>query len=207
MIKEKTQTVKDIMETLKRIEIQTIAPDFKKGAISDEQMETIIENISTSIGTTKLNALVGTICLFLKGGASNGTPQNLEVVLSDGTILAKRNVLGAYFSTCGNQFLRRLAEKLAIEIGEFAEAHSLNGELAPRINTLLKAETGEVLTAKEAAWCSSFSQNIPDLAVRSSERVVRLLAEDYRKRFENKSKNKKKEQTKEKRITKKNKKK
>jgi hypothetical protein len=190
------KSIKDIIKTLKTSDLQTIAPDFKKGVITDEQTELIIENIANSIGTTKENALTGTICIFLKGGASNGTPQNLEVVLRDGKILAKRNVLGAYVSVCGNQYLRRLAEKLAIEIGEFAEAHGLNGELAPRINTILKADTGEILTPKEAAWCSSFSQNIPDLATRSSERVVKLLAEDYKKRFENKSK--KKENAKEK---------
>lgn len=192
----KTENIKDLMVQIKQSNLQTIAPEFKKGVLTDEQTESIIDQIAASVGTTKVNALTGTICLFLKGAASNGTPQNLEVVLSDGKILAKRNVLGAYVSTCGNQYLRRLAEKLAIEIGEFAEAHGLNGELAPRINTILKAETGEILSLKEAAWCSSFSQNIPDLAQRSSERVVKSLAEDYRKRFENKKKSVNKDQKK-----------
>lgn len=188
-------TIKNIMKDLKTSDLQTIAPDFKKGVITDEEAEKIIEQTANSIGTTKGNALTGTICLFLKGAASNGTPQNLEVLLGDGKTLAKRNLLGAYVSVCGNQYLRRLAEKLAIDIAEFAEMHGLNGELAPRINTILKAETGEILTTKEAAWCSSFSQNVPDLANRSSERLVRLLAEDYRKRFENKSKKKDKEKS------------
>lgn len=184
------------MEELKTSDLQTIAPYFKKGVLTDEEAEKIIEQTANSIGTTKENALTGTICLFLKGAASNGTPQNLEVLLKDGKSLAKRNLMGAYVSVCGNQYLRRLAEKLAIDIAEFAEMHGLNGELASRINTILKAESGEVLTAKEAAWCSSFSQNIPDLAERSSERVVKLLAEDYRKRFENKAKKKNQDRTK-----------
>ena len=103
-----------------------------------------------------------------------------------------------YMVETGNQHLRRLAEALAIEIGQFAQAYELNGELAQRINTSLKAETGENLNPVEAAWCSSFSQHLPDLAQRSSERLVKLLAEDYKKRFESRKKEKNKIKTKQK---------
>lgn len=81
-------------------------------------------------------------------------------------------------------YIRRLAEALAIQIGEFAEKNGLKGELSQRIEIKLRAETGETLTEKEKAWCSSFSQIIPNLSERSSERLVKLLAVDYNKRFE-----------------------
>lgn len=171
-----------------RENLETIAPNFRKSALSSEDINRIIERIANDIGVSRGDALAGTILLMLKGAASGGTPQSLSVDLRDGKTLAKKNIYGAYVTITGNSYIRRLAESIAVNIGEFAEHYSLNGELAHRINTVLKAETGEILTPKEMAWCSSFSQNLPDLASRSSERLVQLLAEDYKKRFEQKKK-------------------
>ena len=192
------QKINDILNESLKDKIETIAPNYKKGMLSEETIDRIIEKVAQDIGTTKSDALAGTIILFLKGAASNGTPSTMSVELRNGKTLAKRNIAGAYLSETGNDYLRRLAEGLAIQIGTFAETHGLNGELVQRINTTLKAETGEVLNPKEAAWCSSFSQHLTDLSARSSERLVKLLAEDYKKRFETKKreKNIKKEFTK-----------
>lgn len=140
--------------------------------------------IANNIGMTKRDAVAGTMLLMLEGCASRNTPINLEVILPDGKVLSKKNVMGAYLAVTGNTYIRRLAESLAVTTSEFAEFFELKGELVQRINNLLRAKSGETLTKKEAAWCSSFSQNIPDLADRSSERLVKLLAEDYQKRFQ-----------------------
>lgn len=181
-------TISNLAAELKTYKLEDIAPKFKKGVLSEEDVNKVIEKIAKDIDTTKSLALAGTMLLMLKGAASGGTPQTLSVELQDGKILAKRNVVAAYLSVTSNTYIRRLAESLAVEIGEFAQAHNLPGELAQRINTAIKAESGEILTMNEMAWCSSFSQNIPDLAYRSSDRVVKLLAEDYKKRFDNKKK-------------------
>lgn len=180
--------IEELMQTIKGESLEKISPTYKKGALSSEEISQIITKIAVELGITEKEALAGTIMLMLKGAASTGTPHSLAVELSNGKVIAKRNILGAYLIVTGNNYLRRLAEALAVQIGEFAEHFGLQGELAQRINTLLKAEAGETLSAKEMAWCSSFSQNLPDLAKRSSERLVRLLAEDYKKRFDNKRK-------------------
>lgn len=180
--------LKEIVTEIIKRDFDEIAPNFRKGAITETEITTIIEKTATDIGVSKETALVGIILLMLKGAASGGTPPTLSVELTGGKTLAKRNLLGAYMSVTGNSYIRRLAEGLAVNIGEFAEAFSLQGELAQRINTALKADNGEILSSKEMAWCSSFSQNVPDLANRSSERLVKLLAEDYKRRFDNKKK-------------------
>lgn len=72
---------------------------------------------------------------------------------------------------------------MAKEIGEYAQSNGLEGDLAKRIQRLLRTKTGESLTPKELAWCNSFCQNLPDLNELASERVVKLLAEDYENRF------------------------
>lgn len=180
--------IENIMNEIKNQDIASIAPNYKKGVLSNEEVTKIIEKIAYDIEVSKADALAGTMLLMLKGASSSGTPQTLSVDLRNNKTLAKKNIMGAYLSVTGNNYIRRLAEALAINIGEFAENFGLSGELAIRINTALKAESGEILTSKEMAWCSSFSQNIPDLAERSSERLVKLLAEDYKKRFESKKK-------------------
>jgi hypothetical protein len=88
----------------------------------------------------------------------------------------------------GNKYLRRMAEAMAVQISQYAEKNGLYGDLGKRIQTRLRAATGESLTPKELAWCSSFCQDLPDLATFASERVAKLLAEDYDSRFARKTK-------------------
>lgn len=183
-----TITINNLAEQLKNEDLNTIAPNFRKGFLTSQEIDAIIKRIAREIAIPEKEALAGIMLLMLKGAASSGTPQTLSIDLRDGKTLTKKNITAAYLTETGNSYLRRLAEGLATQIGEFAEHFGLQGELSQRINTMLKAETGETLTPKEVAWCSSFSQNVPDLANRSSERLVKLLAEDYKRRFENKKK-------------------
>jgi hypothetical protein len=83
-----------------------------------------------------------------------------------------------------------MAEAMAVTIGTYAEKNRLRGELAQKIETAQKAETGEGLTDKELAWCSSFNQHLENLSELGSERLVKLLSVDYNKRFVNKKKDK-----------------
>lgn len=73
--------------------------------------------------------MIAVILLMLKGTASSGTPKTLcvEVV---GRTISKNDLLYHYEKVCGNKYIRRLAELLAIPIGEFAQIKKLDGELA-----------------------------------------------------------------------------
>jgi len=171
------------------IKVDDIAPNYrKKLKMSDEQVQKIIESIKTSLGINdSQRVLVGMMLLFLQGAASEGTPANLSVQVGDKTI-EKRNIITACEFIEGHKFIRRIAEALAPAIGEFAYNNKLSGEFAQRINNKLKADSGETLTEREMAYCSSFSQTIPNLEELTSPRLVKLLAEDYSRRFDNKKK-------------------
>lgn len=182
------ENIKNLTQEIMTENFDIIAPNYKKGVLSGEEVEKILKKISIDIEVSTKDALIGTMLLMLKGAASSGTPQTLTAEIRGGKTIAKKNITAAYVSVTGNNYIRRLAESLSVEIGEFAESFGISGELSQRINTVLKAENGEILNPKEMAWASSFSQNIPDLAKRSSERLVKLLAEDYKRRFESKKK-------------------
>lgn len=182
--------INELTSKIKQEKLDSIAPNYRKGILSNEDIGKIIVKIALDLNISNEEALTGVMLLMLKGAASSGTPQSLSVELKNGISISKKNISSAYMLVTGNNYIRRLAESLATHIGDFAETFGLSGELSQRINTALKAENGESLTIKEMAWCSSFSQNVPDLADRSSDRLVKLLAEDYKKRFDNKKKSK-----------------
>lgn len=176
------ETIKLAME--KKVEI--VAPKFRKNTVSEEEIQKIIMNISINLGSEPALVLIGTYLLFLQGAANTGTPPTMGVEVGDGKYITKRNLLDACKSVTGNEFIRRIAETLAIPIGEYAEKNNLEGELSKKINNLVKAtNNGQSLSMKEKAFCSSFSQNIPDLETLVSPRLAQLLAEDYKQRFEN----------------------
>lgn len=173
-----------IKDSIKK-KVEEIAPNFrKKNILCNEQLEKIIQILSVNLEISQDKALIGTILLFLQGAASAGAPLTMSIDLGGGKFIEKRNIITACSGAAGHQYIRRIAEALAIEIGEFAYNNNLAGELAYRINSRLMAETGESLNEREMAFCSSFSQAIPNLSEISSERLTRLLAEDYQKRFE-----------------------
>lgn len=169
--------------------VDDISPNYrKKIKMSDEQVQKIIESISLTLGINdSKKVLVGVMLLFLQGAASEGTPVTLSVQIGEKT-LEKRNIIQACEYIERHKYIRRIAETLAPIIGEFAYRNKLSGEFAQRINNKLKAESGETLTEREMAFCSSFSQTIPNLEELTSSRLVKLLAEDYSRRFDNKKK-------------------
>jgi len=170
--------------------IEDTIPNFrKKNAMTEAQVEKIIGNLSFTLGITPERVLIGMMLLFLQGATSAGAPLTMSIDLGEGKILTKKNIVDACNMTAQHQYIRRIAETLSAKIGEFALKNKLPGELAYRINNRNKAETGNNLSELEMAYCSSFSQNIPNLAEVTSERLAKLLAEDYQRRFEGKRKN------------------
>lgn len=177
--------LKNLLESSTSLKVDDMAPNFrKKNVITNEQLEKIIKTLSLNLTISDQQALIGMMLLFLNGAASQGAPASMSIDLGEGKVMEKRNIVNACSVATGHQFIRRIAETLAKIIGEFAYNNRLKGELAYRINNRLKAESGECLNEKEMAFCSSFSQVIPDLAEITSERLTRLLAEDYHKRFD-----------------------
>jgi hypothetical protein len=178
------ENLTEIIEEAMKLNMNDIAPNFKKGKMTDEEVNRIINMISQELKISKSRLLVGIFLLFLKGAANVGTPATMSVELGDNKTLTKKILLNAYQYVTQNTFLRRLAEHLAPAIGKFAEDNKLMGELANRINNKHKADTGDSLDPKELAYCSSFSQSIPNLEEITSKRLTQLLAEDYNRRFE-----------------------
>lgn len=183
----KTTSVADMFKKAMEQDIDDIAPNFRrKTTLSEEQINKIVQTISLNLGITEDRVIIGITLLFLQGAASAATPVSMSTDLGEGKCLEKRNIIDACNLVTGHKFIRRIAETLALNIGQFAHKNKLMGELGYRINNKYKADTGDSLNEKELAYCSSFSQTIPDLSVLVSERLSRLLAEDYQKRFENK---------------------
>jgi len=186
---QKITTFDEIFEKAMETEIDDIAPNFRRKTIlSEEQIQKIIQAISLNLGLTEEKAVIGMSLLFLQGAASAGSPITMSIDLGEGKFIEKRNIIDACNLVTGHKFIRRIAETLALQIGNFAYRNKLVGELGYRINNKFKAETGENLNEKELAFCSSFSQAIPNISEITSERLSKLLAEDYQKRFETKRK-------------------
>lgn len=187
MTKINKENTTDIFEETLNMNVMEMAPKYLKDTIPQKDIDKIIDLIAKDLNITPSIALMGIILLFLKGAANAGAPLSLSIELANGITIQKKNLLAAYKYVTDNEYLRRLAETLAVKIGTFAEKQNLRGELANSIDLILKAQDGGTLTQKEAAWCSSFSQSIPNLSELSSERLTKLLAEDYNKRFSKKT--------------------
>lgn len=182
----------DLREIIKKsleTKVEEVAPSFKKkNTLSNDQIEKIIQTISFNLNIEPEKVLIGIYLLFLQGAASAGAPLTMSVDLGNGKYIEKKNIVNACNLVTEHTYIRRIAETLAKEIGDFAYKNKLVGELAYRVNNKFKAETGNNLNDLEMAYCSSFSQVIPDLSEIASDRLAKLLAEDYQKRFEFKKK-------------------
>lgn len=173
-----------------------IAPsETKANTLSESDINKIINSLATTHGITNVTALCAVFLLFLKGAANNGAPltMSVDVIDSNGTTtITKYDVKYAYQRVTQNEFIRRLAESLAKEIGTYAEKNFLSGDIAAKIDSRIMAMKDEKdripLSSKERAWASSFSQRISNLAELSSSRLPQLLATDYNERFAKKSK-------------------
>lgn len=191
MNKEVNFKLENIIARAMTNRVDDVSPSFRrKTTLTNEQIEKIIQTISLNLDLAPEKILIGMYLLFLQGAASSSSPLNMSVEIGSDKFLEKKNVVDACNLVAGHRYIRRIAETLATEIGNFAYHNKLTGELGYRVNNKLKAETGESLNEKEIAFCNSFSQIIPNLSEITSERLAKLLAEDYQKRFEFKKKQK-----------------
>lgn len=162
--------------------VTTVAPKSKEDAMSPEQVNEVIKVFATSCRIPIAAGFVAMALLMLKGAANAGTPESMYVEVCK-LAITKGDLLLAYEKVTGNRHIRRLAEAAAVQISRYAEQYGLDGDLAKRLNTRLRADTGENLSPKEMAWANSFCQNVPNLGELSSERLCKLLAEDFNSRF------------------------
>lgn len=174
-------------KVLNEATVDKVAPKVKQSVMTEETVTKVLELLGKSFELDIVPILAGTCLLFLKGAASDGAPLSLSVEVM-GREITKRDLLYCYEMITGNKYLRRMAEAMAIPISQYAEKNGLYGDLGKRIQTRLRAATGQSLTPQELAWCNSFCQDLPDLATLASERVAKLLAEDYDSRFSRKTK-------------------
>lgn len=186
---KREETITDIFNDLKKENLETMVPDFRKNNISQENVQQVLENLGTKHKSLdKKYILVAVMLLFLKGAATRSTPGTMGIEVN-GVTITKQDLENSTNTILGHKFIRRIAEALAVEIGTYAELNSLDGELAGKIDKLIienNCKTGnneEPLTTKERAWCSSFSQGARNLKELSSERVVKWLNIDYNERF------------------------
>lgn len=181
------QSLTNLVEEATKVPIGTIAPqEARKVWHSPTELNTFIKQFGEQMGISELLAVIGIALLFLKGAANKGTPNSLSVCLyedkNSSLEITKADMLYLYKKTYKNEFIRRLAESLCIEISNYAEKQGLHGDLAKKVNILLAKNQEPPLSRIEAAWCSSFCQGCPKLATKSN-RLNSLLAEDYTSRF------------------------
>lgn len=152
--------------------------------VTEGQMINIVSSISNSLGTTHTISLHLIYMLFLRGASNKGAPDSLAatyVVEGERITLFKGDLMHAYKLYCRNNYLRRLAEYMATKISQFAEANNLNGDIYPRISSLMDPNE-QPLSAGERAWCSSFNQKNPD-CIETHPRVATMLNVEYRLKF------------------------
>lgn len=189
-----------LTELAMKVKVSDIAPtELKANLLSQEKITEIIVGLATSHGISEQDAFVAIILLFLKGAANNGAPNTMGVTIVDTDknhlVITKNDLKYSYQRATGNEFIRRLAESLAEQIGKYAEKNFLIGDIAQKIDSRIlinKEDKDRIpLSQKEKAWASSFSQCLPNLSELSSTRLPQLLAADYYERFQKNKKAKK----------------
>ena len=207
-----------LLKDASKEDLNKILPNQRKtNQATEEECKKFIDTLAINMGITETHAFIAFATLCLKGVCNKSAPGTMSVEIEDRqknekTEIKKSDLLYICNKICGHKFLRRLAVSMAKHICLFAESKNLEGDLAMRLNNLLTAK-GEIrLNNKEKAWANSFCQEIDNLETLSSERLPKLLAEDYNQRFSkvkkskpgpsplksnpNKGKNKEKEQVK-----------
>lgn len=183
--KTKNETLKDLFEQSKKENINDTFPSMSKAKVSDEMIVKLTESIATNLGITKHRALIGIVLLFLKGAANASAPDSLSIPIgNEGTILTKGKLKDHCKAACDHTYLRRIAESMALYIGNFADDNDMTGDLYKSINNKCLSQHKRPLTRREAAFASSFTRdglnNINEIA--ESEVLAQLLAEDYQER-------------------------
>lgn len=136
--------------------IAQVAPDEVKGnKIPDDIIHDIITNLADSYGTTAPFAYVAVLILFLKGafpfllrrkrGENAGCSDTTEAKIIDSgseIVIRKRDLMYNYQKVTSKKYLRRLAESLAVRIGQYAERNDRDGDIANKINNRLVSGEG-----------------------------------------------------------------
>lgn len=179
----------DLFDELKKEKLEDIVPSFKQNSVTKEQISQVISNLSTKHQSLEQKyILAAVILLFLKGAASKATPGSLSIEVK-GVRITKQDLENSVNTILNHKYIRRVAESMSEEIGTYAELNMLDGELAGRINKMITENNFHMnsdeplLTPKERAWCSSFSQGIRNLDKLASPRLVKWLTIDYNDRF------------------------
>lgn len=187
---------KDLLDKLfnsaVKADIEKVAPNEiqKKEWHSPSEINKLISELAKYKGVTNEICLIAIILLFNKGAANSGTPTTMYVTVGSEqgeftTDITKDDLMYNYKKLFGNEYIRRLGESMSTTIGNYSQAKGLQGDLYRKINNKLVADKQPQLTAKEAAWTSSFHQNNPILNT-ISDRLAGILANDYTERFKSK---------------------
>ena len=176
-----------IYEGASKISLKEIAPSEIIHTVSPSEIQDFLKNLSDSHGIAQSEAFIAFALLSLKGACNASAPNDMSVDIvtesKDIVQITKYDISYACHRVTGNQYTRRLAQAMAIPISQYAEKNNLNGDLAQKLNNMALANGENPLNTKEKSWASSFCQGVSNLETRSSERIPKLLAEDYQKRF------------------------
>jgi len=153
---------------------------FKKEPLGVGNAHLVLQKLAHNLNLDERSAFKAFAKICLVGGAASTAQADLYVEMTDneGKVVkvTKGDLLTAINEVTSSSKLRQLAIIFAREIGLFAEKAQLSGALVWKAeNKLFQWGDPKALTAQEKAWLSYFSENLTDLAVLSSERVVRLL--------------------------------
>jgi hypothetical protein len=186
-ISAKDSPITEICKKAADSDLSKVSTSATKSLITKQQCKEIIEDISKTHGLTNEKAFAAIALLFLKGAANKAAPLDMSVDIiteeNNTTSVCKVDLVRSTQKVVKNGFIRRVAEALAAEISYYAEKHYLNGDLAIKLDTLLRADEKPSLTRKEKAWANSFAQNLPGLERFAGPRIPYLLALDYNNRF------------------------
>jgi hypothetical protein len=175
-----------IEKEVKEAEKSTIVVTQEKSGdlITDHDANAVLEKLAKNKGIPLGAAAISLFELALAGGLNAGAPANqkVEIAVEKNFLeVTKGDLEHAYTSVINNKYLRRLAEKFATQISEYAERKGKQGDLAEKIKRSMSPEDIEFSPA-ELAWLSSFNQKNQDCRNRYP-RVSKALDKDYNNRF------------------------
>lgn len=167
--------------------VEELSPAIRKQEITPEQTAEFIGSLARYKDIEPRDAFGAFAVLAQKGATNAGAPTSMSItIISKGREIEvnKADLNYACNAVFRHKLLRRVAERLALDIGHYALKNNLPGDLSTTIKNRVRANGETPLTPKELVWCSSFFQNLPNLEALASARVAKLLAEDYNRRFQ-----------------------
>jgi len=174
---------------------QLVIVEETNSAITEEDGKKFFQQLGKIKNCSSTDASIGFALLSLKGATNANAPEKMTTTFKNSqgisTTITKGDLIYACQNSLGHKFLRKIAEKYATQISKFATKNRLDGDLAIRLNNIAKLEDMHPLDTTERAWANSFNQGNKEC---DSEfpRVSKLLAMDYKMRFEKNKNNKSK---------------